>query len=219
MTVDTTTKERWAAEDAKKSKFGSGTGIIETYSGEAYDFATPAPASINLVDIAHALSNMCRFAGHTRRFYSVAEHSVLVSRIVEARGGSTKFQAAALLHDAHEAYVWDCPKPLKPLLGDNFATLVERADKAISAALRIEHGPDIFNAACIKVADKIALCAERAALMTAGPDEWEPGYADVPMLPKEALRTPWDYLGTNLGLQPSIAKLAFLERAKELGVS
>jgi hypothetical protein len=66
------------------------------------------------LDIAQALSNLCRYAGHTNRFYSVAEHSVLLSH----QFGDPELAMVALLHDATEAYCVDIPRPLKRMLPD-----------------------------------------------------------------------------------------------------
>jgi hypothetical protein len=85
-------------------------GSITTFSGMRFWPLIPNPADIRIEDIAHALSNQCRFAGHSREFYSVAEHSVRVSqhcRPEDALWG--------LLHDASEAYLSDVPAPLKEL--------------------------------------------------------------------------------------------------------
>lgn len=79
---------------------------IRTASGESFDPYNPRTRDVNIRDIAHALSNICRFAGHTRRFYSVAQHCVSVSlRCSDPRYG--------LLHDASEAYLDDIRAPLK----------------------------------------------------------------------------------------------------------
>ena len=85
-------------------------GSITTYSGIRFWPLLPNPADIRIEDIAHAISNQCRFAGHSREFYSVAEHSVRVSqhcRPEDALWG--------LLHDASETFLTDVPAPLKEL--------------------------------------------------------------------------------------------------------
>jgi uncharacterized protein len=79
-----------------------------TYSGLKVDVFNPKPEMFSIVDIAHALSNICRFGGHTKRFYSVAEHSIRVSHSVEP-----EFKLQALMHDAGEAYLFDMPSPIK----------------------------------------------------------------------------------------------------------
>jgi len=82
-------------------------GII-THSGLIVDVFNPKPDMFCIEDIAHALSNICRFGGHTPVFYSVAEHSIRVSHLVAP---VNKFQA--LMHDAAEAYLFDMPSPIK----------------------------------------------------------------------------------------------------------
>lgn len=81
---------------------------IRTYTGIQFFPTDPNPADIRIVDIAHALANICRFTGHCRRFYSVAEHSINVSRTV-----SPSNALVALLHDATEAYLNDIARPIK----------------------------------------------------------------------------------------------------------
>lgn len=202
-----------------REAWASAVGNIETASGQRYDFENPRPETVLLEDIAHALSNVCRFAGHIRRFSSVAEHSVLVSRIVEAQSlerfdltpgwARTKKNVivrAALLHDGHEAYIWDAPSPVKPLLGDTFKRLGRIADEAIAAKFLPEGcSADTFKNDIIKAADRTALVVEGRALLPVGPtdDEWEP-------LPPGVQ---WD-----CGLAPYEAKSLFLQRAKELGL-
>jgi 5'-deoxynucleotidase YfbR-like HD superfamily hydrolase len=73
----------------------------------------PDPAQLDAGDIARALANQCRFGGHSRVFYSVAQHCVIVSRVVEERGGDVEAVFAALMHDAAEAYLgetWHWPE-------------------------------------------------------------------------------------------------------------
>jgi len=82
--------------------------FMQTYTGQMFWPLDPRPDEINIFDIAHSLSLQCRYAGHCERFYSVAEHSVLMARWV-----SPPSRLWALLHDASEAYLVDVPRPLK----------------------------------------------------------------------------------------------------------
>jgi hypothetical protein len=81
---------------------------IQTYTGKKFYPFNPKPEDINIQDIAHALSMKCRFTGHCRNFYSVAEHSYYVSVLCEK-----KHAFYGLLHDAAEAYLPDVARPLK----------------------------------------------------------------------------------------------------------
>jgi len=81
---------------------------IQTYSGTKFYPLDPRPEDVSIVDIAHALSNVCRYSGHCAHFYSVAQHSVLVSANVPPEDA-----LAGLLHDASEAYIADVCRPLK----------------------------------------------------------------------------------------------------------
>ena len=89
------------------TKEQTSSGII-TFTGKIIDPINPDPEDIDIRDIAHSLSQQCRFTGHTSEFYSVAEHSVLVSEAVPARDA-----ALGLMHDATEAYLADLAKPIK----------------------------------------------------------------------------------------------------------
>jgi len=196
-------------------------GEIQTYSGLAYNFAAPDPASIRLDDIAHALANACRYAGHTSRFYSVAEHSVRVSYVLDrwelAQGLASLVPAYGLLHDGHEAYVWDCPRPFKPLLGDVYSQFAERADAAIvEALLPANTSRKVFHLDVIKRADNVALVAEAKALMHHGPEswvDWDDLYSKVPAPPEGTFPT------EALGWDPVLAEEAFHARAKEVGLA
>lgn len=96
--------------------------FIQTYSGRRVSLINPDPNDIALEDIAYALARQCRFGGHCREFYSVAQHSVLVSELLEettplaSRGADWDLLMQGLMHDATEAYVVDVPSPLKELL-------------------------------------------------------------------------------------------------------
>lgn len=86
------------------------TGCILTYSGKFVNPLDVEPEDIEIIDIAHALSNLCRYNGHVEQFYSVAQHSVLVARGF-TRG--SELRKWGLLHDASEAYLGDVVAPLK----------------------------------------------------------------------------------------------------------
>jgi hypothetical protein len=81
---------------------------FRTYTGKWVHIRDPRPEEIDIDDIAHALAQTCRFFGHTDGFYSVAQHSVLVSQQVPARDALW-----GLLHDGAEAYLGDLARPLK----------------------------------------------------------------------------------------------------------
>lgn len=78
-------------------------------SGVLFDVFAPKEEDIDINDIAHALSNLCRYGGHSPKFYSVAQHSVLCS----LKGKNLQEQLELLMHDASEAYLIDLPKPIK----------------------------------------------------------------------------------------------------------
>lgn len=76
------------------------------------------PEDVDGRDLAVSLSHLCRFNGHIDKFYSVAQHSIAVARLVEVRGGGPPTVLQALLHDAPEAYLCgDVPGPLKVGVG------------------------------------------------------------------------------------------------------
>lgn len=132
---------------------------IITKSGRIIDPQDPRPEDIHIGDIAHSLSHLCRFAGHTCRFYSVAEHSVRVSFEVDARAA-----LHALLHDASEAYLVDIPTPLKALLPE-YRTLERRLQAVIYSAFEVS--PVVWKDQ-VKEADLAICAAEARDLMPVG---------------------------------------------------
>ncbi len=89
---------------------------ITTYTGKHFDPVEIDVELIDIRDIAHSLSLLCRGNGHLQHFYSVGQHCVNCLREAEARGCTTKIQLACLLHDAAEAYLSDVTRPVKKLL-------------------------------------------------------------------------------------------------------
>jgi hypothetical protein len=89
--------------------------FMQTYSGKAFFPLDPRVQDVDIRDIAHSLALQCRYAGHCRRFYSVAEHSVLIARWLVGRADA-ETALWGLLHDASEAYLVDVPRPVKPSL-------------------------------------------------------------------------------------------------------
>lgn len=129
---------------------------IVTQTGKRMDLANPTMEMVNILDIAHGLSNVCRFAGHTHAFYSVARHSLLVARHTP---GSARRRLLALLHDASEAYLGDVTTPLKALLSPRYQELQQDMTQVIYAALGIG-SPSSEDRDAIKSADLVALVYE-----------------------------------------------------------
>lgn len=134
--------------------------FMQTASGKSFHPTKPTSDVIDIGDIAHALSNMCRFAGHTKHFYSVAQHSVIVANIVRDHGGSLKEQFHGLLHDATEAYITDMPTPVKRLIPD-FKALEDK----IYVCVADKFGLDPVLPEIVHTADGIALATEAESLM------------------------------------------------------
>lgn len=134
---------------------------IYTVSGSYFNFVDVKPNIIVIDTIAKALSNLCRFNGQIEKFYSVAQHSVICSHIVQE-----EFAMQALFHDAAEAYIGDITKPLKALLPD-YQEIEKRVETDIFAKLGIEW--PIHPS--VKYADLVMLATERRDLFN--PDEYE----------------------------------------------
>lgn len=126
------------------------------------DGCMPGGTPIRLEVIAHHLSQLCRYAGATTRFYSVAEHAVLVSRRLRAQGYDVSVQLAGLHHDDAEAFLGDVGSALKRSLS-NYDVLETNMMSAIKNHLGLAHLP--FDHRAIKEADLWALSAEAYFLM------------------------------------------------------
>jgi len=143
--------------------------FIETRSGKDFWPLDPRPADVDIQDIAHALSNQCRFSGHTKRHYSVAEHSIRVSELLEEWGCTPEAQLWGLLHDASEAYLVDLPTPLKR--DPRFAFYLE-AESRLQATICNAFGLPIEEPAEVRAADGVMLATEARDLMAYRPGHW-----------------------------------------------
>ncbi len=138
---------------------------IQTYTGKRFDVLTPRAEDVCIEDIAHALANICRFTGHTRAFYSVAQHSVYAAQLAEPVD-----KLYALLHDASEAYLCDIARPVKRLaLMDGYRVL----EHYIQSAVYEQFGLSLLNKpAAIKILDDRLLATEAAQLFGPLLEDW-----------------------------------------------
>lgn len=135
---------------------------IQTATGRQFWPMDPRPDEVFIEDIAHALSNLCRYGGHALRFYSVAEHCVLLSRVAEPQ-----FKLWALLHDASEAYLVDVPRPIKPFLYG-----YDAAESKIMRAVEERFNLHLGMPECVKQLDRAILTDERQQVMAPAPVPW-----------------------------------------------
>lgn len=174
---------------------------IQTVSGRRVNPFAPSLDEIDLGDIAVALSNQCRFGGHTRRYYSVAQHACIVSDQVLAQTGEAYAALWALLHDASEAYLIDLPHPIKHR--SELGRLYREAEVGLEAVIRERFGLSGPPPASVKEVDRAVLATERAALTMVA---WHwPELEGVEPLPIEI--DPWP---------PEVAAAGFLERHAKL---
>lgn len=175
---------------------------MQTHTGLRFHPFDPQPDQICVEDIAHALAMNCRFNGHVRRFYSVAEHSVYVSQMVPEEDALW-----GLLHDAAEAYISDLPKPFKDGIVDIYGPHEERILEVIATKydLELPYSPEV------KKADWGILILERVQALADQSIPWESVEAydslyGLDMLPEITIGF-WS---------PEEARERFLERFYEL---
>ncbi len=134
----------------------------ETYSGKFYTL-DPRVEEVHLEDIAHGLSQLCRFTGQCKHFYSVAQHCLNVYKDLKEQGYNEEIQLIGLLHDASEVYICDLPKPFKVEL-PNYKVIEERIEKVIYQKFNLEF-PDETIHKIIKISDNEVLYNEVEVLM------------------------------------------------------
>lgn len=145
---------------------------IQTYTGKAFYPLAPRVEDICIEDIAHALSMKCRFTGHCRRFYSVAEHSLYVSRFCPP-----ELRLWGLLHDAAEAYLPDVARPIKVMLPE-----LQSAESRVLVAVAKRFGLPWDFPCRVKDIDLRMLATEADQLLGPPPTTWE-SIRDVERLP------------------------------------
>ena len=178
---------------------------ILTATGREHDLANPPASGYTLGEIAHALAHINRYTGHACRAYSVAEHSLLVADMVHAAGYGPTAELCGLMHDAHEVLCGDVASPIKPLLGEAWATLETKQQLAVLQAFGLMEAMADY-AALIRKFDLVALATERRDLLPFDLDRhalWPvidtPGREIAPwndaalMAPSCVLRTPREW--------------------------
>lgn len=169
------------------------SGALITYSGVSVDVEDVRVEDVRVEDIARSLSMQCRWNGHVRAFYSIAEHCVRCADIVDAESA-----AWALMHDAAETYIGDIVVPVKAALSPGVELLEARIVAAVAAALSLGERP-----ACVGWADLKLLATEARDLV--------PGFRRWDLLPEQPLerriKSTWS---------PEQAEVAFLRRWEEV---
>lgn len=138
---------------------------MNTHSNIPFDIMDLEHSAVCIEDIAHALGNLCRYQGHSKFFYSVAEHSITVSKILPDH-----LKLAGLLHDASEAYIGDMIRPHKQMFPD-YQALEKRIEAKIFEAFGINLGPLDWDS--IKRADDIVLFHEKKILFPNSTLDWK----------------------------------------------
>lgn len=183
MTTDTITPP--PAVDQRRGDW------IQTYSGRRFWPLDPRTEDVCLDDIAHALSNLCRFTGHVKTFYSVAQHCVLASRAVHP-----DVAMLALLHDAAEAYLGDIARPWKRFLHVHADGLHEPLRQVEGTLLATILNAFMVPAEFLPLSlwqeveriDLVMLATEKRDLLGAGP-KWQHEYDGHEPLPERI--SPW----------------------------
>lgn len=165
---------------------------FQTYTGRPFWPLDPRPEDFNIMDIAHGLSNICRFGGHSRVFYSVAQHSVFVSHLAPGM--------EALLHDATEAYLGDMVRPLKGSMPE-----YQNLEHKVWAAIATAFGLPLVLPKEVKNADNLALVTERRDIMSPCSMRWSECLERI--TPHPALIEAWT---------PARAEVEFLNRYFDL---
>lgn len=170
----------------------------QTHMGIQFRLLEPRAEDVNFADICWSLANQCRFNGHCRPFYSVAEHSIRVADLVQHELGlpdSADEVIAAFMHDAAEAYIGDIIAPLKnlPMFG-----AIHDVEARIMRAIGERFGFDpLAGWDAVRYADRVMLATEARDLMAPPPAPWLalPPPLASPIWPLSPDKAEWEFSG------------------------
>lgn len=197
----------------KTIKLGVRIMKMLTYTGKIFDPLDMNVEDVDIKDIAHALSYSCRFNGHCRNFYSIAEHSYAVSRYLEFIGCDARIQMRGLLHDGAEAYLGDIIRPIKQEV-----SVLEIYERFILDRIFIKYevklstpSPGDLDLIIMEADDKILL-TEAERLIDGDTSCWNLNC--TASLSKEALQKSMPEV--HFGWSPVYSEMKFLERFNKL---
>jgi hypothetical protein len=157
------------------------TASIQTYTGIEFFPLNATPETIDQIDIAHALSNTCRYTGHSAFHFSVAQHSVLLCDYIQLIELSEDDQRWGLMHDASEAYLPDIAKPIKHLIA-GFMDIEDNLLHVIAKRFKLPWP----KSPIISRLDRLLFWREREVLL--GEPTWirrDPSFEDTPKMMRE----------------------------------
>jgi len=183
------------------------TCIVQTYSGIGFDILNPVPEKILIPDIAHSLSLLCRFTGHSRVHYSVAQHSILCQALAPENCPSLRL--ACLLHDSQEYLISDLPTPFKRLF-----PRYKKIEKNLTVVIAKKFNISLETFKETKLYDRMALSIESNALM--GP--LHPIWKEYDFIWPEDYEYPYE-LSQIKPMSPQEAEQEYLKTFNELWLS
>lgn len=173
----------------------------------------PRPEDVSIQDIAHSLSHLCRYNGHSNTIYTVATHSIMVCKIVEKLGGTDNEIRWALAHDFAEAYVGDLPSPIKshPSMS-GFRDMEDRIVKVIATKLGLE-GPE---PGIVKAVDRSMISFEATSPLVFDRTHAEWPFGEAPQNIKDAMEAIGGF-DVWARLSPMVAKKHLIMMCHDLG--
>ena len=171
---------------------------FRTYTDRVIHPLDPSPGEISIFDVAHSLSQICRFLGHTWEFYSVAQHSVHVSGLVPREDALW-----GLLHDASEAYLCDLPAPIKH---DPEMRAYQIFEDRLMLTICERYGLPPEMPQSVKIADKVLLATEFRDVTTVDDLDWIKSECGVEPTANYHI----------VGWSPIVAEVRFMARFEDL---